>query len=152
MSNLKLFGIRLVNDQRKKKMNEINLTKNESKQTVKTLVENYIKFFKQQNRSFDDLRPLLSENFKFSGPIGSFANRDAFLMDLKRDPLRISDIKIHHILVDGDHASALYEVQSSDPQIQKVLISEWYTTEKNKISSLFSIYDATEIKNMLSRI
>ena len=153
MSNLKLYGTPLaINKIASNNMNEINLTKNETKSPVKKLVENYIHFFISTDRAVVELRPLLSETFKFSGPLGTFTTRDSFLEDVKRDALSITDIKIHHILVEGQHASALYEVYTSDPEVKKLLISEWFTTEKNQITSIFSIYDATDVKDLFSRI
>lgn len=124
----------------------------DSKPTIRKIVEGYIQFFKKQDRNPADLIPILSEKFKFSGPLGVFTSRDYFLADVKRDALSIVDIKLHHVLVEGQHASALYEVISSDPQVKKLLFSEWFTIENSKIATVFSIYDAAEIKEIFSQI
>ena len=120
--------------------------------SIKKIVEYYIQFFKKTNRDTTDLIPVLSEKFKFSGPLGVFTSRDAFLADIKKNALSITDIKIHHILVEGQHASALYDVYSSDPAVKKLLLSEWFNVENNQIVSVFSVYDATDVKDLFSQI
>lgn len=120
--------------------------------SVKKIVESYIQYFKKANRETTDLTPLLSEKFKFSGPLGVFTSRDAFLADIKKNALAITDIKIHHVLVEGQHASALYDVYSSDSTVKKLLLSEWFTIENNQIAAVFSVYDAADVKDLFSQI
>ncbi len=119
---------------------------------IKELVAAYLNFFNKVNRDPQELAPLLAEQFSFKGPLGEFKTRESFLQDLKRDALVIASVSVQQILAEGGKASALYDLSSSDSDIGNLKLSEWFDVENGKITRIFSTYDATLVKETMTRI
>lgn len=119
---------------------------------TKTLVENYLNFFKESQRNPAVLKEILSEKFHFKSPLGEFFTADSFIHDLKRDVLAIGQINVHQIIADQNKACALYEIKSNDPDIGTLKFSEWFQIDQGKIASIESTYDATDVRKSMTQI
>ena len=56
------------------------------------------------------------------------------------------------IISEGERACALYEITSNDKDLGTMLVSEWYKMKNDRITSIFSVYDATTVNSAFSRI
>lgn len=118
----------------------------------KKLIESYIQFFATPNQKIENLNNLLDSQVIFSGPLGNFTNAESFLSDVQRNRLQIQSINIHQIITEGERACALYEITSKDTDLGTMLVSEWYKMKNDRITSIFSVYDATTVNSAFSRI
>lgn len=120
--------------------------------STRELVERYLNYFSNPLKNPEVLLPLLSADLRFRGPLGHFDSAESFLLDLTRDALAIENLTILQILVDGNNASALYEIESRDPSIGKLKFSEWFEVKEGKISAITSTHDASQIRENLASI
>jgi hypothetical protein len=120
--------------------------------SAREIVTAYLGFFKGGSKDFTLLKPLLAESLRFASPLGVFQDAASFLQDLSRDALELSALRVKKLIVDGNSACALYEIDSRNAEIGTLSVTEWFEIRDGKIESITSSHDATRVKTLLNRI
>ena len=119
---------------------------------MRKIVETYLSAFESDELDFKKLESILDSSLKVTSPLGVFASRAEYLDDLKRDRLRHGYIKQHWVLCDENRVCALYDWISRDAHLKTLLCTEWFEIKNSKITSIVSTFDASQIKELRSRI
>ena len=106
---------------------------------AKNVVKNYIAAFFGGGPDLKAVRPLLTDDFTFEGPLMTASSADDFIKQLEgMGPGMEMHAEIHHIIDEGDCAAALYDFLGPKG---KISFAEWYWIKNNKISAIKLHYD-----------
>jgi ketosteroid isomerase-like protein len=89
---------------------------------------------------FATARELLHDDLKFSGPIDSFDNADAFVETLKGLSQILVDARRRGLVADDEHVCLIYDLETGPAGVSPV--AEWYEVRDGKVASLEAFFDA----------
>ena len=89
--------------------------------------------------NFDQLRSILADDLRFTGPYYSFNNADDYLNSLKADPPR--DFKYQIIKTFEDKSSACLVYDFSKPGVSTTMM-QLFETKTDKITRILLIFDS----------
>ena len=104
--------------------------------TPKAISETFISLFCEPN--IDALADLLSEDFKFSGPLLKSADRDAYIAALRKDPPQKATYSIRSAIEEKNRTSLLYEYRKQEASI---LIAQFFTIAEGLIQETELVFD-----------
>ncbi len=117
---------------------------------TKALVSTYFEFLKQ--RDTEGLKDVFTPDLKIQTPIGEWNGLDSFLNEIQRNRWSLINLDLKKLVQEGNEACLIYEAESSNPNIGKIIFAEWLSFKDGKISSILSSFDATPLRKALIEI
>jgi hypothetical protein len=99
---------------------------------------------------FAAARKLLADHLAFHGPFDTFSKPEPYLEALKKLHPIVKGVKVHKLLVDGDDACLLYDMETNTPA-GTAFICEWYHVQDGKIASIRAVFDARPFAPLFSK-
>lgn len=86
----------------------------------------------------DGLRPLLTEDLKFHGPLMTSVGSAVYLKRLEDDPPQKNDFRVMHVSENGDSVSVFYEYLKDSGALT---VAQLFKFRNGKISEILMVFD-----------
>ena len=109
------------------------------------LAQKYINIFFTTG-DFDQLRQILADDLKFSGPLYSFETASDYISAMKIDPPKNFEYKMIKTYEDNSSACLLYEFEK--PGISTIM-TQTFEVEDDKIKRILLVFDTAAFRQEL---
>jgi hypothetical protein len=116
---------------------------------AKRIIEAYYDAWTRNNLS--KARTFLDDNITFSGSIDKFSNADDFMKELSVFTGMVKSVKLIKAYFDEKGGVQLYDVETISPA-GTIRTAEFFSVTKGKISDIKLIFDATELRKLMSQM
>jgi ketosteroid isomerase-like protein len=119
-----------------------------AKTTPKELIERLFETFKSQDREVAE--PLLASDFSFTSPYNDAIDKAAYFAECWPNAAHLQDLKIEHILIEGNAAFVSYQASTADGVTFRN--TEFFTFADEQIASIEVYFGAVYHQGIFTRM
>lgn len=106
--------------------------------TARQVVDTY--FAALQRQDFDALRPLVHDDVKFRGVMGTTDTAEDYIEGLRQTMAHMTAMERQMICAEGENVCQIYHLVLAEPAVT-IPVAQWFTVRDGRIATNQTIFD-----------